>query len=74
VATLVSGDSTLAIQQRVEDTGFSSIVVTSTASDRVFQHCIDNNDIWQVFNSAIDFFSMLFANVHKWASKDDSGV
>jgi len=71
VATSVSGDSTLAIQQRVEDAGFSSIVVTPMGSDCVFLDYTCNDDIWQVFNSAIDFFSMLFANVHKWTSKDD---
>jgi len=44
VATSVSGDSTLAIQQRVEDAGFSSIVVTPMGSDCVFLDCTSNDD------------------------------
>jgi hypothetical protein len=26
--------------------------------------------VWQVFNEALEFFSMFFSNVHRWTSKD----
>jgi hypothetical protein len=39
VATAVTGDSTLSLQQRVEDAGFNSVVVTPMGSDWVFLHC-----------------------------------
>jgi len=71
VATIVTGDSTISIQQRVEDAWFTSVVVTPMGSDRVFLHCTRGDDIWQVFNSAIDLFSMLFSNLHNWTLKDE---
>lgn len=71
VATLILGDSTLSIQQSVEDAGFHNVVVMPMCSDRVFIHCTGGEDIWKVFNDALDFFGMLFYEVHKWESKDE---
>lgn len=68
VATVTSGDSTLSLQQRVEDAGFLNVVVTPMGSDRVFIHCLNGDDIWKVFNDAIHFFGMLFKDLHKWSS------
>jgi hypothetical protein len=50
VASVIDGNSALDIQQRVEDAGFSGVVVTPLGGDRVFLHCNDGEDIWQVFN------------------------
>jgi hypothetical protein len=72
VARVVSGDSSLSLQQRVEDAGFTSVVVTPMGSDRVFLHCIGGEDIWKVFNDALHFFGMLFADLHKWSPQDDN--
>jgi len=36
--------------------------------DRVFIHCHDNEDVWQVFNNVVDFFGMHFRNLHKWTA------
>lgn len=38
VASVLEGDSTLSLQQRVEDAGFMSVVVTPMGGDRVFLH------------------------------------
>lgn len=70
VATVTSGDSTLSLQQRVEDAGFVNVVVTPMGSDRVFIHCLNGEDIWKVFNDAIHFLGMLFKDLHKWSSED----
>lgn len=40
VATVTSGDSSLSLQQRVDDAGFVNVVVTPLGSDRVFIHCL----------------------------------
>jgi len=45
VATVCTGDSTLALQKRVEDAGFNSVVVTPMGCDRVFLHCTNWKDI-----------------------------
>ena len=65
-ATVIEGDSAVELQQRVEDAGFPSVVVIPLGSDRVFISCTGEEDIWQVFNGDVDFFSMLFSNLHKW--------
>jgi hypothetical protein len=71
VAKVVSGDSTLSIQQRMEDAGFNNVVVTPMGSDRVFLYCKGDADIWKLFNEALDFFSMLFTDIHKWVLNDE---
>jgi len=70
VASVLVGDSTLALQQRVEDAGFQYVVVTPMGGERVFLHCTDGEDIWHVFNNALHFFGMLFHNIHKWSPND----
>jgi len=64
VAKVVSGDSSLSIQQRVVDAGFDNVVVTPMGSDQVFLHCVGEEDIWHVFNEAIHFFGLLFSEIH----------
>jgi len=71
VAKVASGDSSLSIQQWVEDAGFMNIIVTPMGSDRVFLHCTGGEDIWKLFNEAIHFFGMLFSDLHKWTSEDE---
>lgn len=71
MARVSSGDSSLSIQQRVEDAGFTNIVVTPMGSDKVFLHCLDGEDIWKVVNEAIDFFSIMFGHLHKWSDVDE---
>jgi len=56
VASVINGDSALSWQQRVEDAGFQHVVVIPLGGDRVFLHCSDGGDIWQVFNNALHFF------------------
>lgn len=70
VAKVVSGDSSLSLQQRVEDAGFTNVVVTPMGGDRVFLYCTGGEDIWKVFNDAVHFFGMLFSELHKWTSED----
>jgi hypothetical protein len=60
----------LALQQRVEDAGFHYVDVTPVGGDRVFLQCSNGRDIWQVFNDAVDFNGMLFANIHRWSEPD----
>jgi len=60
VAMLVTGESILSIQHRVEDARFVNVVVTSLGGDRVFLSCLNHADIWKVFNDAIDIFGMFF--------------
>jgi len=71
VAKVVSGDSSLSIQQRLEDAGFNNVVVTLMGSDRVFLYCTGDADIWNVFNEALHFFGMMFSNIHKWVLDDE---
>jgi len=70
VATVVNGEPVLPLQQRVEDVRFHNFIVTPMGGDRVFLHCLDQVDVLQVFNDTVDFFGMLFSNVHKWSAKD----
>jgi len=70
VASELEGDSTLSLQQRIEDTGFMSVVVTPMGGDRVILHSTSGEDIWQVFNDALHFFGVLFSNIHKWSVTD----
>jgi hypothetical protein len=70
VASIGAGKSSLAIKQKVEDAGFLKVVVTPMGGDRVFLHCTNGEDVWIVFNEAIDFFGMLFSNIHKWSESD----
>lgn len=70
VATVVSGDSSLSLQQRVEDADFLNVIVTPLGSDKVFLHCLGDEDVWKVFNDAIHFFGMLFFDLHKWTLED----
>lgn len=46
VAKVVSGDSALSIQPRLEDAGFNNVVVTPMGSDRFFLYCTGDADIW----------------------------
>ena len=70
VASIIAGDSALALQQRVDEAGFGHVTVTPMGGDKVFIHCTGEEDIWQIFIDAIAFFSMLFTNVDKWSAKD----
>ena len=70
VASVFEGDSTLSLQQRIEDAGFKTVVVTSMGGDRVFLTCTGGEDIWHVFNNALHFFGMLFYKLHKWSMAD----
>jgi len=45
VASVITEDSTIALQQRVEDEGFNFVVVTPMGGDRVFLHCTGGEDI-----------------------------
>jgi len=69
-ATVFGGESTLSLQQRIEDAEFPTVVVTPMGRDHVFLHCTSGDDIWYVFNNALHFFGMLFQNIHKLSSKD----
>jgi hypothetical protein len=42
---VLMGDSALALQHRVEDAGFSNVVVTPMGGERVFLHCSDGGNI-----------------------------
>jgi len=70
VTKVVSGDSSLSLQQRVDDAWFDNVVVTPMGSDRVFLHCVGEEDIWHVFNEAIHFFGLLFSKIHRWSAVD----
>lgn len=70
VATVIAGNSAVAMQQRVDDAGFPHVVVTPMGGDKVFLHCSDGGDIWEVFNNALHFFELLFANLQKWSPSE----
>ena len=70
VATVVTGETILSIQHRVEDAGFVDLEVISMGGDKVFLRCRSNDDIWKVFNDVVDFFRMFLSNVHKWSYED----
>lgn len=70
VATVIGNESSLALKQRVDDAGFNNVDVIPMGGDRVFLQCSDGRDIWQVFNEAVDFFGMLFTNIHRWSDSD----
>jgi len=38
--------------------------------DRVFLYCSYGSDILQEFNNAVNFFGMLFGNLHRWSASD----
>jgi len=38
--------------------------------DRVFIHCNGGEDVWTVFNDAINFFGMLFSNIQNWSPSE----
>lgn len=67
VATIVLGETTSSIQQRLVDTGFNLVEVIPMGGDRIFLRTRNNEDIWEVFNEALDFFSMFLSEVHKWS-------
>jgi len=61
VAMVTSGESILSIQQRVEDAGFINKGVIPMGGDRVFIRGSNNNNIWEVYNLAKDFFGMFLS-------------
>jgi len=61
MATVVTGESMLSIQQHVDDARFQRVAMTLMGG-RVFLHCSNKDDILHVFNAAIDFFGMFFSN------------
>lgn len=65
VEKVVSGDSSLSIQQRLVDAGISNVVVAPMGSDMVFLYCTRDVDISNVLNEAVDFFGMMFSDIHK---------
>jgi hypothetical protein len=69
VATIASGDSVLALQQRLDEAGFGRVVVKPMGGDKVFFHCTGKEDIWKIVNDAISFFSMLFTDMQKWSGE-----
>ncbi|AES70226.2 hypothetical protein MTR_3g049960 [Medicago truncatula] len=83
VAKVVSGDSSLSLQQRVGDAGFSNIVVTLMESDRVFLHCTRAEDMLQVFNEVYGtpvhawnelFFKICVSGCGRYIRSDDCTV
>lgn len=64
VAMIASGETTLSIQQRMDDTCFSHLEVIPMGGDRTFLRSRNNVDIWEVFNEALDYFSMFLSEVH----------
>jgi hypothetical protein len=69
VATINSGDSVLALQQRLVEAGFGRVVVKPMGGDKVFFHYTGKEDIWKIVNDAISFFSMLFSDMQKWSGE-----
>lgn len=57
VATVIAGNSAVAMQQRVDDAGFPHVVVTPMGGYKVFLHCYNGGDIWEVFNNALHFLN-----------------
>jgi len=53
----------------VEDVGFSNMGVIPMGGDRVFIRGRNNENIWEVYNLAKDFFGMFLSDVQKWSSK-----
>ena len=70
VATVSTGETTLSIQQRVEDAGIIHVEVIPMGGDRIFLRSRNNADVWNIFNEAVDFFSMFLSDVHKWSPED----
>lgn len=70
MATVTTGETILAIQNRVEDASFDDMEVIPISGVKVFLRCHSNDDILKVLNYASDFFSMFLSNVHKWSSED----
>ena len=70
VATIASGETTLSIQQRLDDTSLNLVEVIPMEGGRIFLRTRNNEDIWEVFNEAPDFFNMFFSEVHR-CSPDD---
>jgi len=56
VASIVSGDSVLAIQHRIDDASFHQMVVTPMGGNRVFLYCNNGENVWTVFNDVVHFF------------------
>jgi len=67
VAHIKAADSTLSFQQRIEDAGFPSVIVTPLGGDRVFLRCTDGEAFSTVLTRAPEFFGTLFYNFHKWS-------
>jgi hypothetical protein len=63
-------ETMLSIQQHVGDASFTNVVVIPMGGNIVFLRYRNNEDIMQLFNDAINFFGMIFFDVHKWSSKD----
>lgn len=70
VATVLEEESTLAIQQKMEDAGFPKVVITPIGGDRVFLHCNEGEEMWTIFNDAIHFFGMMFSIIRKWSPSE----
>ncbi|GAU51462.1 hypothetical protein TSUD_413600, partial [Trifolium subterraneum] len=66
VATVINGEVVSMVQQRIEDAGFSDLVITPMGADKVFIHCNPQTDIMCIINGARQFFNFFFSAFVRW--------
>ena len=66
LATVVNGEATTVIQNRVEDAGFVNLDVILMGADRVFLKSTSYKDTLSVLEETKDFFDLIFSNIVRW--------
>ncbi|GAU51172.1 hypothetical protein TSUD_412070 [Trifolium subterraneum] len=66
VATVMNGEVVSMVQQRIEDAGFTNLVITPMGADKVFIYCKSELDIMCTINGARQFFKFFFSAFVRW--------
>ncbi|PNY12472.1 putative sulfate transporter [Trifolium pratense] len=69
VASVVNGEAIPVLQNRIRDAGFNDLVLIPMGADKVFVRNIENTDTNATFDSAKDFFKLVFSSWTRWENE-----
>ncbi|XP_045798023.1 uncharacterized protein LOC123892263 [Trifolium pratense] len=66
VATVINGEVSTVVDNRISDAGFSNLVISPIGVDKVFVRSSEGVDVLPIVKGAKEIFSLIFSNWMRW--------
>ncbi|GAU43941.1 hypothetical protein TSUD_284480 [Trifolium subterraneum] len=66
VATIINGEAVTVVQHRIEDAGFTGLVIIPLGANKVLIRSVSVSDAATVIDGAREFFNLVFSNLVRW--------